>query len=121
MISGRVVKFTKERGFGFIKPDDGGQDVFLHIAELNQPGDAKKLRVGQVVTFSREDGDRGPKAMDVSIGRNGVEDDGMSDVLTTVELHGEIDGVVDNAMRRAKLQIKEDLAVLAQGHGWVDG
>ncbi len=120
MISGRLVKFTKERGFGFVKPDGGGQDVFLHIAELKVAADAKKLRVGQVVTFRLEDGDRGPKAMEVTIGRNGVEDDGMSDVLTVTEFHGEIDGVIDTCLRKVRLQIKDDLAVLAQGHGWVD-
>ncbi len=125
MISGRVVKFTKDRGFGFVQPDDGGQDVFLHIAELAVAADARKLRVGQVVTFRREDGDKGPKALEVTVGRHppdGIsEDDGMSDVLSRTELHTELDIVLDRAMRGAKARIKEDLTVLCQGHGWVDG
>lgn len=122
-VGGRVVKFTKERGFGFVQPDDGGQDVFIHIAELTVPGDARKLRVGQVVTFRREEGDRGPKAMEVVIGRParaGTPDDGMSDLLTAAEFRDEIDGLLDMAFRKAKLEVREELAGICRGHGWVD-
>jgi cold shock protein len=60
MLTGKVVRFDEVRGYGFIAPDGGGEDVFVHANVL---GDEKYvfgpgLRVG----FEASDGDRGPKA-----------------------------------------------------------
>jgi cold shock protein len=60
MLTGKVVRFDEVRGYGFIAPDGGGEDVFVHANVLGNekyvfgPG----LRVG----FEASDGDRGPKA-----------------------------------------------------------
>ena len=60
MLTGKVVRFDEVRGYGFIAPDGGGEDVFVHANVLGSekhvfgPG----LRVG----FEASDGDRGPKA-----------------------------------------------------------
>lgn len=124
MTSGKVVKWTKERGFGFARPDDGGSDVFIHIAELTTPADARRLRVGQDVTFTREEGERGPKGTGVSIGRPAppaAADDGMCDVLTSTDYVRELDLVLDKVLGSAKEQIKSELAQRGQTHGWVDG
>ena len=37
-MAGTVKFFNAERGYGFIKPDDGGRDVFVHVPRLSRPG-----------------------------------------------------------------------------------
>ncbi|MFY1633541.1 cold-shock protein [Solwaraspora sp. WMMB335] len=62
---GRVVRFDEGRGYGFIAPDDGGDDVFVHAGELTQRG--IRVATGTRVSFKVIDGGRGPKAYDVEI------------------------------------------------------
>ena len=50
MESGKVKWFNPTKGFGFIQPDDGGQDVFVHITALQQSG-VESLDEGQSVTY----------------------------------------------------------------------
>lgn len=56
--SGTVKFFNHSRGFGFISPDDGGKDVFVHITALEQSG-LPPLDDGQRVTFETEPDPRG--------------------------------------------------------------
>jgi len=48
MPTGKIKMFNDERGFGFIKPDDGGMDIFFHISALRE-GD--EISVGKAVSF----------------------------------------------------------------------
>lgn len=50
MATGTVKWFNTEKGFGFIKPDAGGQDVFVHISAVQQAG-LKGLNDGQKISF----------------------------------------------------------------------
>ena len=55
MKKGKVARFIDDKGFGFIKPDDGGKDLFVHINDV----DGGDLREGDTVEY--EEGE-GPKA-----------------------------------------------------------
>ena len=58
MATGVVKWFNGQKGFGFIQPDDGGQDVFVHISAVERSG-IGNLNEGQKVSFDLERGDRG--------------------------------------------------------------
>lgn len=60
MATGRVLQFDKERGYGFIAADDGGEDVFLHASVYE--GDSDELSPGARIEFKVMAGDRGRKA-----------------------------------------------------------
>lgn len=65
MINGTVKWFNSEKGFGFIVPDDGDSDVFVHYSEI-QGGGFRNLEENQKVTYEVEQGDRGPAAVSVN-------------------------------------------------------
>ncbi|CAF1620054.1 unnamed protein product [Adineta ricciae] len=64
--TGIVKRFSKEKGFGFIKRDTDGQDVFVHFQAILGTG-FKTLNEGQQVEFQVSDGTKGPEARDVVI------------------------------------------------------
>ncbi|GAB17330.1 hypothetical protein GOEFS_027_00060 [Gordonia effusa NBRC 100432] len=64
-VSGKVVHYDSNRGFGFLAPETGGADVFLHINDIDI--DENLLKPGAVVDFDVEDTDRGSKAVNVSV------------------------------------------------------
>ncbi len=65
MVTGRVIRFDEIKGYGFITPSDGGEDVFVHANELSDRG--LRVGAGTKVEFRVVEGDRGLKAYDVRI------------------------------------------------------
>lgn len=65
MPSGTVKWFNTTKGFGFIRPDDGGKDVFVHITALEASG-MKGLNEGQRVNYQVMTDRRGDKAVELS-------------------------------------------------------
>ena len=63
-ITGSVKWFNESKGFGFITPDNGSKDVFVHFSAI-QSGGFKTLSEGQKVEFAVEDGQKGPSAGNV--------------------------------------------------------
>ncbi len=64
MSAGTVKWFNEKKGFGFISPDDGGDDLFVHHSEIKGTG-YTNLEEGQKVEFEVGEGKKGPCATNV--------------------------------------------------------
>ena len=64
-IKGTVKWFNETKGFGFITPEDGSKDIFVHFSAIADSG-FKTLNEGQRVEFSIEQGQKGPAAAKVT-------------------------------------------------------
>jgi len=64
MARGTVKWFNENKGFGFIKPEDGSQDVFVHFTAIHEEG-FKTLVEGQEVEFDIQQGEKGLQAANV--------------------------------------------------------
>ena len=64
METGTVKWFNDAKGFGFITPDAGGDDLFAHFSEVQSEG-FKSLKEGQKVSYTRGMGQKGPQATNI--------------------------------------------------------
>ena len=62
---GTIKFFNSQKGFGFITPDDGSEELFVHTS--NVQGDARSLREGVKVEYVKRPGRKGPEATEVHI------------------------------------------------------
>ncbi|MFF2653329.1 cold-shock protein [Streptomyces sp. NPDC058045] len=145
MVAGKVVRFDVVRGYGFIAPEQGGEDVFLHANDLLIPESA--VHSGALVEFELEEGDRGPKASSVRLSEKAQAqmatpfavqppvqpshvryEDGEEptcDVLSVAEYSHE---VTELLLSRAPWmtgeqinQLRQHLVQLGKHHGWAEG
>jgi CspA family cold shock protein len=65
MATGTVKWFNDAKGFGFITPDDGGEDLFAHFSEVQGSG-FKSLQEGQKVSFEIKQGPKGKQAANIT-------------------------------------------------------
>jgi cold shock CspA family protein len=133
--TGKVVRFDEVRGYGFIAPDIGGDDVFLHVNDLEI--EKRQAKPGAKVSFSIEEGNRGKFATEVRLSTDvaptshpaaGVEDispsDDYFDVLTAEEfLHVATEKLLRvspplNAQQI--LEVRSSFEELARKQGWID-
>ena len=131
-VTGKVVRFDDVRGYGFIAPDLGGEDVFLHANDLDM--DREWIRAGARVSFEVEDGPRGQFATGVQRDGDapgnpeprvsgGSSSDDYYDYLsgqgfkhTVTEMLLEIPAITGEQIR----QIRAAFEALARKHGWVE-
>ena len=134
MSVGRVVRFDETRGYGFIAPDDGGEDVFVHANELLNRG--VRVATGARVTFEVVDGERGPKAYQVRVMTDAPEpattestprSDGEDDLFEVYPeqefLHQMTELLLVAAPQLTGGQIRDvraELLRFARTHGWVE-
>ena len=64
MATGTVKWFSDEKGFGFITPDEGSRDLFVHHSNISADG-YRSLAEGAKVSYEEEMGPKGPKAVNV--------------------------------------------------------
>jgi len=62
MNEGTIKFFNETKGFGFITPNNGGQDIFVHVSGLNET-----VRENDKVSYSVENGQKGPSAVNVNV------------------------------------------------------
>jgi CspA family cold shock protein len=66
-MTGTIKKIVRDKGFGFITPDDGTEDVFFHRRRLAPRGQFEDLNEKDSVQFQVRKGDKGPVAFDLKI------------------------------------------------------
>ena len=64
-MKGKVKRYNRVKGYGFIVPEEGGNDVFVHHSSIEAKGKDKVLVEGQGVEFEVKDGPKGPSAANV--------------------------------------------------------
>ena len=62
---GTVKRFNQEKGYGFIIPDEGGEDLFVHYSSIEGSG-FRSLQEGEKVSYEVGQGRKGPQAQNVS-------------------------------------------------------
>ncbi len=65
MATGTVKWFNNAKGYGFIRPDNGGEDIFAHYSTIGMEG-YRSLKAGQEVTYETSEGPKGLHAQDIS-------------------------------------------------------
>src|SRR5436853_2901568 len=66
-VTGTIKRIVRDKGFGFITPDDGSDDVFFHRSRLAGRTQFEDLREGEQVEFQVRAGEKGPQAFDVKL------------------------------------------------------
>lgn len=135
MALGRLVRFDEARGYGFITPQSGGSDVFMHANEFLS--DKHLLRPGTLVEFETSEGQRGlratavrgvdePLAAAVPASRTRTvraEDSAVCDALLTDDFLREVTDVIieraPTATGQQIAQLRQGFTEVARSHGWV--
>lgn len=140
MAVGRVIRFDGMRGYGFIAPEHGGEDVFLHVNDLLIP--ESSVRSGLAVEFEIENGGRGLKASSVRLAKDAgdppaqaaepvagvpaaaVGQEPMCDVLGCAEYTREVTELLlataPDLTGQQVLAVRKQLVLSARRHGWIE-
>lgn len=81
MATGKVKWFNNAKGYGFIRPDTGGEDLFVHYSYICMDG-YRSLKAGQAVTYEAREAPKGQHAMDINI----VQETAGTEVISEPEI-----------------------------------
>ncbi|NKQ53019.1 cold shock domain-containing protein [Amycolatopsis sp. K13G38] len=120
VVTGKVVRFDEIRGYGFVTPDGGGEDVFVHVNDLET--DKRLIGPGAVVEFTVEDGERGPKASNVRVVRNArpAEDFFVPGMEFREELTEALLTGVPSLTAEQLLRVRKIVLDVVHDRGWLD-
>ncbi|CAO5150016.1 putative DNA binding protein [Frankia sp. AiPs1] len=139
MSTGKVLRFDQIRGYGFIAPNDGGDDIFLHANDLLV--EKHLVLPGTLMEFKVEEGERGlkasaarivgspaptpaPSVTSVRVSAHADDADGLCDVLPVAELTQEVTETllrIDPALTSTQIvRIRSELIRIAERYGWVE-
>lgn len=135
-VTGKVVRFDNVRGYGFVSPDIGGEDAFLHVNDLEF--EKALVRTGIRVSFEILDGDRGKFATAVRLAAEApsvnatstreadlvAEGDDYYDVLSATEFHKLVTEILlqisPPISGQQIIAVRSDFEKLARQQGWID-
>ncbi|MBV9313725.1 MAG: cold shock domain-containing protein [Pseudonocardia sp.] len=138
MVTGKVLRYDHARGYGFVAPEIGGDDVFIHVNDFEF--DKALVGPGARLEFEIEESGRGLKASNIqlverapaSVPRASLPmephvravDDGLCDVLTAKEFTEEVTECLLTAaptMQASEIMnVRQHLVRMAHGHGWIE-
>jgi cold shock protein len=127
---GRVIRYDGHKGFGFIAPDAGGDDVFFHTSSIS--AGASNVRQGMVVEFDAYDSEQGRKALTVRVVREtnrsaapaANSDADLCEVVSSAEFARKVTDVLLAAAPSLTgtqiIEIRDRLSRLASDRRWLD-
>jgi cold shock CspA family protein len=101
MYTGKILSYNPVKNWGFIKPDDGGPDLFMHRNNLCRGVDEAEVREHALVSYELGEGEKGPKAVVIRV----IQQPGLSDEDLAKYIR-----VMANAL--------DDLIAAARSRGW---
>ena len=127
--TGRVIRFDTNKGFGFIAPDSGGDDVFLHASVV--AGDPHLIREGMVIHFEAIEGEQGRRAVTARVVResrlaaSGADVDAeLCDVVSSTEFMREVTDtllVAAPSLNGSQIvEIRQRLTMYARDRRWLE-
>ncbi|MEU5552980.1 MULTISPECIES: cold-shock protein [unclassified Micromonospora] len=138
MAVGRVVRFDEVKGYGFIAPEEGGEDVFVHANDLMEGKQA--ITPGTRVEFQIKEGERGLKGYDVRVvaserrplaapvataDTEEYDEDATCDVLSAAALRAEVTEAFIQAAPDLTagqiVRLRDQVIRIATRHGWTEG
>jgi cold shock protein len=84
MATGKVKWFNNAKGYGFIRPDSGGDDLFVHYSYINMDG-YKTLKAGQEISYDEREAPKGQHAVNIREVNATSSDDSFQPTLIDIE------------------------------------
>ncbi|WP_020661558.1 cold-shock protein [Amycolatopsis benzoatilytica] len=122
--TGNVISFDESKGYGFVAPDSGGEDVFIHVNDLQF--DKHLMEVGKRVEFVIDDGARGPKASRVTLAgpaARGAKRPHEDELEETEYLQDVTEALITGCPSLTGEQIlavRKQMVQLAMEYGWIE-